>query len=122
MSARDEVLGWGLIDWVELDRIHRYVARENPGQPLSAIQHKTLDLTRSLVCDGMFELGDVQQGIGFTAWNTPLDESIQRIRDVYVTSFNEDNTWPWFCWLAITAKALQVAEAIEANAHDPRSM
>jgi len=44
MSTRDEVLGWGLIDWVELDRIHWYVARENPGQPLSVIQHKTLEL------------------------------------------------------------------------------
>jgi len=70
----------------------------------------------------MFVLGDVKQNIGFTAWKASLDESIQRIRDVYVTSFNDDNTWPWFCWLAITAKGLQVAEAIEANAHDPRSM
>ena len=113
MSAREDVLRWGLVDWVELDRIHGYVAREFPGQPLSVIQNKTLDLIHSLVSDGMFKLGDLKQGSRFTAWNTPLDESIQRIREVYVANFDDKNTWPWFCWLAITEKGLRVAEAIE---------
>jgi hypothetical protein len=27
MSAREEILGWGLVDWVELDRIHWCVVR-----------------------------------------------------------------------------------------------
>jgi hypothetical protein len=71
MSARDEVLGWGLIDWVELDRIHQYVAEENGGQPTSVIQSKTLELIRSLVS----VVGDVKRNVGFTAWNTSLDES-----------------------------------------------
>ena len=104
MSARDEVLGWGLIDWVELDRIHQYVAEENVGQPISVIQSKTLELIESLVSDGMFVLGEVKRDIGFIAWNTSLDESIQRIRDVYVTNFNDPNTWMWFCWLNATEK------------------
>jgi hypothetical protein len=116
MSARDEVLRWGLVDWVELDRIHWYVARENPDQSLSVIHNKTLGLIYSLVSDGMFELGDLKQNSRFTAWNTPLDESIQRIRDVYTKNFDDQNTWPWFCWLDLTEKGQQVAEAIEANA------
>jgi hypothetical protein len=117
MSAREEVLRWGLVDWVELDRIHWYVAKENPGKPLSVIQNKTLDLIHSLVSDGMFEVGDLTGQDGrFAAWNTPLDTSIQRIHDVYIAKFDDQNTWPWFCCLAITPKGLQVAEAIEANA------
>jgi hypothetical protein len=116
MSAREDVLRWGLVDWVELDRIHAYVARENPGQSLSVIQNKTLDLIRSLVSDGMFKLGELNDNCRFTAWNTPLDESMQRIRDVYVTNFDEQNTWPWFCWLDLTENGQRVAEAIEANA------
>jgi hypothetical protein len=80
MSAREEVLLRGLIDWVELDRIHWYVARENPGQSLSVIQNKTLDLIRSLVSDGMFKLGELNDNCRFTAWNAPLDESMQRMR------------------------------------------
>jgi hypothetical protein len=116
MSARDEVLRWGPVDWVELDRIHWYVARENPDQSLSVIQNKTLGLIYSLMSDGMFKLGDLNDDCRFAAWNTPLDESMQRIRDVYVTNFDDQNTWPWFCWLDLTEKGEQVAEAIEASA------
>jgi hypothetical protein len=116
MSAREDVLRWGLVDWVELDRIHGYVARENPGQPLSVIQNKTLDLIHSLVSDGIFKLGDLNENCRFTAWDTPLEESIQRIRNVYVTNFDDQNTWPWFCWLDLTEKGQQVAGAIEASA------
>ncbi|MGH3561073.1 MAG: hypothetical protein ACRDTN_04530 [Mycobacterium sp.] len=117
MSARDEVVTDGLIDWVEPDQIHWYVARENAGEPLSVIQEKTLDLIRSLASDGLFEVGDLTgEGGRFVAWNIPLDESIQRIRNVYVTNFDDQNTWPWFCWLNLTEKGQQVAEAIEAGA------
>jgi hypothetical protein len=74
MSARDEVLGWGLIDWVELDRIHQYVAEENGGQPTSVIQSKTLELIPSHVSDGLFVVGDVKRNVGFTP-GTPLSMS-----------------------------------------------
>jgi hypothetical protein len=37
MSAREEVLLSGLIDWVALQRIHSRVARENSTEPLSVI-------------------------------------------------------------------------------------
>jgi hypothetical protein len=116
MSAREDVLLWGLVDWVELERVHWYVSRTNSGQPLPIIQDKTLDLIWSLVSDGMFEIGELDDDCRFLAWNTPLDESMRRVRDVYVTNFDDQNTWPWFCWLAITEKGLQVAEAIEASA------
>lgn len=115
MSARDEVLGWGLIDWVELDRIHQYVAEENGGQPTSVIQSKTLELIRSLVSDGLFVVGDVKRNVGFTAWNTSLDESLQRIREAYVTNFHDENTWMWFCWLNATEKGLEAAKALQGS-------
>jgi hypothetical protein len=57
----------------------------------------------------MIVLGDVKRGVGFTAWPTSLDESIQRIRDVYVTNFRDENTWMWFCWLDATGKGLEAA-------------
>ncbi|HEY1841533.1 MAG TPA: hypothetical protein VGG53_15175 [Mycobacterium sp.] len=59
MTARDEVLLRGLIDWVALQRVHARIARENSGEPLSVIQEKVLGLIRSLVTDGLFELGDL---------------------------------------------------------------
>ena len=116
MSAREEVLLRGLIDWVALERVHRRVARENAGEPLAIIQDKTLDLIQSLVSDGLFEVGDLQtQDHRFAAWDIPLDESIQRIREVYVNKFDDEPEWWFYCWLAPTEKGLQLAEAIEAR-------
>jgi hypothetical protein len=50
-SAREKVILWGLIDWVELERVHDFVAEENPGTPLSVTQDETLNLIRSVVAD-----------------------------------------------------------------------
>ena len=95
MSAREEVLLRGLIDWVALERVHWIVARENAGESLAVIQDKVLDLIRSLVTDGLFELGELNKNSRFVAWDTSLDESIQRIREVYLTKFNDEPEW-WF--------------------------
>jgi hypothetical protein len=116
MSAREEVLLRGLIDWVAFERVHWYVAQENSGAPLSLIQNKTLDLIWSLVSDGMFRVGELSDGAcRFVAWNTSLDESIQRIRDLYVTNFDDENAWWFACWLDLTDKGQQAAEALEAS-------
>jgi hypothetical protein len=116
--ARDSVLLRGLIDWVALDRIHKYVARENSGESVSVIQDKTLDLIGSLASDGLFDVGDLTgPGNRFVAWKTPVNDSIERIREVYVMRFDDQNTWPWFCWLELTEKGQRVAEAIETGTH-----
>jgi hypothetical protein len=116
VSARDEVLLRGLIDWVALERVHWIVEQENPGEPLAVIQDKVLDLIRSLVTDGLFELGDLDTpNHRFGAWAAPLDESIQRIRDVYVNHFDDEAEWWFVCWLDATEKGLKAAEAIKRS-------
>jgi hypothetical protein len=116
VTAREEVLLRGLVDWVALDRIHWDVAQENQGAPLSAIQTKTMELIRSLVNEGLFELGDLTgKESRFARWDSPLDESINRIRDVYVANFDDQNVWPWCCWLNLTEKGEQVALELEAK-------
>ncbi len=84
---------------------------------MPVIQNKTLDLIHSLVSDGLFVLGDVKRDVGFIAFDTSLEQSIQRIRDVYVTNFHDANIWMWFCWLAATEEGLQAAKAHAARQH-----
>jgi len=51
------------------------------------VQRETLETIRSLVSDGLFELGDLSgEGGSFVAWSGSLDESIQKISDVYVAN------------------------------------
>jgi hypothetical protein len=116
MSAREEVLLRGLIDWVALERVHWIVAGENAGEPLAVIQDKVLDLIRSLVTDGLFEVGDLTPDDGrFRAWDTTLDESIKRIREVYMTKFADEPEWWFYCWLESTEEGQRVAAAIESR-------
>ena len=114
MMARDEVLVRGLSDWVPLQRAHYYVAAEHPREPLIKTQRRVLGLIRTLVSDGLAELGDL---LGpddrFTAWPAPLDESLQRIERVYVERFDEESIWPWYAWLNLTAAGEAMGEQIE---------
>lgn len=121
-SAREEVLLSGLVDWVALDRIHGYVAREHRGEVLSVIQEATLGLIRSLASDGLFDIGDLQgEGGRFGVWNISLDEAIQRIRNVYVNHFDDRYAWGWYCWLSLTEEGERIAESLsETSAFSTR--
>jgi hypothetical protein len=45
----------------------------------------------------------------------PLDESIERIRDVHVNRFDDEAEWWFICWLDATEKGLKAAEAIKQS-------
>jgi hypothetical protein len=115
-SPREKVLLYGLSDWVALDDVHSYVQLANPGAPLTAIQDETLGLIRELAEEGLCLLGDLTgDGGRFQAWNTSVEDSLDRIRGEYVDRYHVDNHWPWYCWLELTAEGNRVAEAIEAK-------
>jgi len=74
----------------------------------------TLDLIRSLVNDGLLELGDLATDEGrFSPWTDKLDVSIERIRHVYVSIFEEENVWPWHMWLKLAETGEKVARETE---------
>jgi hypothetical protein len=113
-SARELTLLQGLIDWVDLGRVHWHVTEENPSAPLSDVQNKTLETIRFLVSGGLFELGDLSgEGGCFAAWETSLDESMKEIYDVYVNHFDDKLTWTVYCWLNLTDKGEQVARPLQ---------
>ncbi|UJL30988.1 hypothetical protein HZU38_11575 [Mycolicibacterium vanbaalenii] len=137
MTPRESILLRGLADWVALDRIHWDVSESKPGAPLIVIQEETLALIHDLVAEGLFEVGEVsdERGFspwtepldeaverirrvserGFSPWTEPLDEAVERIRRVYVTEFDKQNIWPWYCWLNLTDKGEQLAQEIQST-------
>jgi hypothetical protein len=58
----------------------------------------------------------VKRGVGFTAWNTSLDESMERIHGALVANFDDANTWIWLCWLNATDKGEVIATALREDA------
>ncbi|MCG5432307.1 hypothetical protein LV457_08370 [Mycobacterium sp. MYCO198283] len=118
-SARDEVLLWGLVDWVEFLCVHNSVAAADRDAPTSVIQAETLELLESIVAEGLFVIGDLSgPGSRFAPWSTPLDESIRRIESKYVDRFDDRLEWAYACWLDLTDEGARVAEAIEAERGD----
>ncbi|MBB3750051.1 hypothetical protein FHT44_002512 [Mycolicibacterium sp. BK634] len=116
MTARNDVLENGLIDWVPLERIHWYVNNEYKGQPPEAIQAKVVDLITELVAEGTFVLGDTTgDGGTFVPWDLPLADALNRIRNVYIDNFDDSNTWGWAVWLDLTDKGRPEAERINAE-------
>lgn len=118
ITAREKILVEGLSDWVDLGQLHWYLAEENPTASLSDVQNETLQTLRSLVTDGLVEVGDLSgEGGRFVAWDTPLDESIERISDEYITHF-DNREWRWIFWLNPTEKGEQVARSLEKKYDD----
>jgi hypothetical protein len=115
VTARDEVLEWGLRDWVALERIHEYVAEESAGESIAVIQSKVIDLITDLVSSEFFVIGDTSGELGrFVPWDVPLDEALTRIRWAYITNFDDKGLWGWYVWLDLTEKGRPVAEEIMA--------
>lgn len=118
-SARENVLLLGLVDWVPLERVHYEVSRANRDVPLPEVQTRTLQLIDTLANEGLFTLGEVDASLGFIPWDTPLDASMLRLRQVYVDGFDDENFWQWFCWLDLTDRGEQVALPLEEQLNSP---
>jgi hypothetical protein len=104
-TARENILIEGLDDSVDLGRVHHHVVREDPSLSLSEVQNNTLEIIRSLVSDGLVELGSMSgKGGYFVTGETSLDDSMKEIHDVYVNQFDDSGLWSWYCWLNLTAK------------------
>ncbi|HEY1842853.1 MAG TPA: hypothetical protein VGG53_22025 [Mycobacterium sp.] len=68
------------------------------------------------MADGLFQIGDLAtEDNRFGAWDTTLDESIKRIRDVYTTKFDDEPAWWFYSWLESTEKGQRDAETTEAR-------
>ncbi len=111
---RHEVLLLGLVDWVPLERVHQAVVEADPQRPPTQTQRQTLNLIHDLASEGLFTIGDLTgEGLRFAPWAMTIDQSLQRIRDVYVDGFDNPDHWFWFCWLDLTEAGAAVAQPIE---------
>lgn len=110
-KTRLELLVSALADWVHLGEIHHQVEQDNPGFAVDQVRLETLNTIRSLVLDGLFEVGDLSGPNGeFVAWRTPLEESIERIAAAYIEEYANETAWLWVFWLQLTGKGRRVAE------------
>lgn len=112
-KVREELLTDGLVDLVDLSLINWRVLQQNRSASVSEVQHETLEVIRSMVSDGLFQLGYRGEGGRFVAWDEALDQSMNAIYDAYVTHHDDRPGWVWFAWLNLTDKGKEVALSTE---------
>jgi hypothetical protein len=117
--VRKELILGALEGPLPLTAVDSCVAQQNRSAPDTEVQNATLETIRSLVGEGLVVLGDVSGETGrLVAWNGSLEESMQKISDLYVVNYDDPGAWIWSAWLELTHKGEQVARALEAGAND----
>ncbi len=90
------------------------VTQQNRTASMTEVQRETLATIRSLVGDGLFVLGDLAGKTGrLVPWSEPLDESIEKISDVYVAKYDDRPEWVWFVWMELTDAGKRLARALQ---------
>jgi hypothetical protein len=113
-QLREALLNSGLIDWVSLSDVDSRAAKMCRGLPRPQRQEIALDTIRSLVSEGLFTAGNLDTEDGrFAAFDEPLDQTMTRIREVYVGRYDDTIKWAYRFWFELTDKGTEAATATE---------
>jgi hypothetical protein len=116
LTTREKILLDGESDWVKIQQVHDYVAREDLSASLAEVQRKTLDLVRAMAEEGVIALGEpIEHGARFRDWDIPLDDAIARLAAEYIDRFNDRLRWPWMLWFRVTDKGKEIGRSYEAE-------
>jgi hypothetical protein len=115
-QLRQELLNAGLIDWVSLSEVNSEAALLCPDLPKPQRQEIALNTMRSLVSEGLFAAGNLDTEVGrFAPFDEPLDQTMARIRDVYVDRYDETIEWAFRFWFDLTDEGTEAAMATESG-------
>lgn len=123
MTAQDrlraELLTNGLHDWVPLAEVDSIIIDNHLAQTLSTRQNLALETIRSLVEDGLMEIGDLpSQGSRIIPWDVPLDAALARISDRFIGHYDDTAMWGFSIWLGLTDVGERVARELEQKTAD----
>ncbi|MDI3315313.1 MAG: hypothetical protein QJR12_13905 [Mycobacterium sp.] len=123
MAAQDrlrtELLISGLYDWVPLAQVQSLITRDSLAETLPGQQDLALQTIRSLVADGLMEVGDLPgPGEKFSAWNLPIDAVMERVYDRFVRHYDDPTLWEFSIWLNLTDLGERIAKVLKANPAD----
>ena len=115
MNACEEVLISGLSDWVSLAEVQQIISHFQLADTDSERQDLVLRTIRSLLDDGLMQIGELPGPDGnFPAWE-PIDVAMDRLRERFVGPYAEPTSWDYSIWLGLTAAGRRVAKELRAD-------
>jgi hypothetical protein len=117
---RTELLTSGLSDWVSLAEVQQIVSHYHLAETDVERQELAMRTIRSLLEDGLMQLGDLPgpNDKAFPAWE-PVESALMRLHDRFVHHYADPKSWDYSIWLGITDAGEQVAKA--SRRHGPRT-
>jgi hypothetical protein len=117
-SLRDELLhdlSGG--ECLPLGHIDSVAAYDHKIEPLAARQSRVIAAIESLLADGLLVVGDI---VGASdeyvdPWQLSTEEALARLRELYVTHYDNEVGWSWTTWFALTPEGERVAEPMKGD-------
>lgn len=110
---RDELLYAGLGDWVSLSQADGRAAKYWPNVARPQRQQLVLESLRTMVVDGLFAVGTLDNPGGrFAPLAEPLDDIVANIRSSYI-ELNGTARWAFRFWFDLTDKGTSEATSTE---------
>jgi uncharacterized protein with GYD domain len=110
-KLRSILLTSGLYDWVPLVEVKTAIAHYNLATTPAAQQDLALQTIRSLLEDGLMQIGDLPGPDGkFPAWELPIDAAMERVYDRFVLHHRDPTQWEFSIWLGLTDSGKRLAE------------
>jgi hypothetical protein len=118
-KLRAQLLTSGLYDWVSLAEVETIISQYHLADTIAERQELVLKTIRSLMEDGLMEIGELPGPDGkFPAWGPTVDEAMKRLYDRFVGHYADPPSWDFSIWLGLTDAGKRIAQSLEAQAAD----
>lgn len=112
---RAELLTSGLSDWVSLAEVQQIISHFELADTDSERQDLTLRTIRSLLNDGLMQIGELPgPEETFPAWE-PINVAMDRLHKRFVEHYDDPASWDYSIWLGLTEAGRKVAEELRAG-------
>jgi hypothetical protein len=115
-SLREELLrDLSGSECLPLGHIDSVVAYDHPIEPLATRQSRVIAAIESLLTDGLLVIGDI---VGASdeyvdPWKLSREEALARLRELYVTHYDNEAGWTWTTWFALTPDGERAAVTLK---------
>ena len=101
---RNDILAYGLYESVSMADVRGCLDRRGLATAPAVRQQLILDTVRSLLADGLIDVGNIPgpDDPGFLAWPGDIDEVVRQLADRVVDRWEDPDSWEYSTWLNLT--------------------
>lgn len=119
-SLRAQLLSDALGNCLPLTHVTSVMSHEDLAASLRVQQDLALRTIRSLLDDRLVQIGDISGASDerIVPWDLSIDDTMDRIYDLFVNHYDEPALWEFTIWLGLTPAGERLAHQLRNPARD----